>query len=59
MAFYLALKEIWRSRGRYLLIAMIVALITMLHTNGNRPEAKESRPSESRWRAAGREGVMR
>jgi acetyl-CoA carboxylase biotin carboxylase subunit len=37
----------------------IVALITMLHTNGNRPEAKESRASESRWRAAGREGVMR
>ena len=30
MAFYLALKEIWRSRGRYLLIAMIVALITTL-----------------------------
>ena len=30
MAFYLAIKEIWRSRGRYLLIAMIVALITTL-----------------------------
>jgi putative ABC transport system permease protein len=30
MAFYLAFKEIWRSRGRYLLIAMIVALITTL-----------------------------
>jgi putative ABC transport system permease protein len=30
MAFYLAVKEIWRSRGRYLLIAMIVALITTL-----------------------------
>ena len=30
MAFYLAIKEIWRSRGRYLLIAGIVALITTL-----------------------------
>lgn len=30
MAIYLALKEIWRSRGRFLLIAMIVALITTL-----------------------------
>lgn len=30
MAFYLAVKEIWRSRGRFLLIAMIVALITTL-----------------------------
>ncbi len=30
MAFYLALKEIWRSRGRFLLIASIVALITTL-----------------------------
>ena len=30
MAFYLALKEMWRSRGRYLLIALIVALITTL-----------------------------
>ena len=30
MAFYLAYKEMWRSRGRYLLIAMIVALITTL-----------------------------
>jgi putative ABC transport system permease protein len=30
MAFYLAIKEIWRSRGRYLLIAAIVALITTL-----------------------------
>jgi putative ABC transport system permease protein len=30
MAFYLAVKEMWRSRGRYLLIAMIVALITTL-----------------------------
>ena len=30
MSFYLAFKEMWRSRGRYLLIAMIVALITTL-----------------------------
>ena len=30
MPFYLAFKEMWRSRGRYLLIAMIVALITTL-----------------------------
>lgn len=30
MAFYLAFKEIWHSRGRYLLIAGIVALITTL-----------------------------
>jgi len=30
MAVYLALKEVWRSRGRFLLIAMIVALITTL-----------------------------
>jgi putative ABC transport system permease protein len=30
MAFYLAFKEIWHSKGRYLLIAGIVALITTL-----------------------------
>ena len=30
MAFFLAVKEIWHSRGRFLLIAMIVALITTL-----------------------------
>ena len=30
MAFYLAFKEIWRSKGRYLLISGIVALITTL-----------------------------
>jgi putative ABC transport system permease protein len=30
MAFYLAIKEIMRNRGRYMLIAGIVALITML-----------------------------
>lgn len=30
MAFHLAMKEIWRSKGRYLLISGIVALITTL-----------------------------
>ena len=30
MAFYLSLKEIWHSKGRFLLIAGIVALITTL-----------------------------
>lgn len=30
MAFYLAFKELWHSKGRYLLIAGIVALITTL-----------------------------
>ncbi len=30
MAFFLSFKEIWHSKGRYLLIAMIVALITTL-----------------------------
>ena len=30
MAVYLAIKEVWRSRGRFLLIALIVALITTL-----------------------------
>lgn len=30
MSFYLALKEIWRHRGRYLLISMVIALITTL-----------------------------
>ena len=30
MAFYLAYKEMWHNRGRYALIAMIVALITTL-----------------------------
>lgn len=30
MAFYLAFKETWRSKGRFLLIALIVALITTL-----------------------------
>ncbi|HEY5670623.1 MAG TPA: ABC transporter permease [Anaerolineales bacterium] len=30
MSFYLALKEIWRLRGRYLLFSMVIALITIL-----------------------------
>ncbi len=30
MGFYLALKEIWRTRGRFLLFSMVIALITML-----------------------------
>lgn len=30
MAFYLALKEVWRNRGRFLLIAAVVSLITVL-----------------------------
>ncbi|MEZ4767238.1 MAG: ABC transporter permease [Caldilineales bacterium] len=30
MAFYLAFKEVWHSKGRFLLIASIVALITTL-----------------------------
>jgi putative ABC transport system permease protein len=30
MAFYLAFKEMWRSKGRFLLIALVIALITML-----------------------------
>lgn len=30
MAFYLAFKEIWRNRGRYLLFSMVIALITVL-----------------------------
>ena len=30
MAFYLSIKEIWHSKGRYLLISLIVALITTL-----------------------------
>jgi putative ABC transport system permease protein len=30
MAFYLALKEVWRNKGRFLLIASVVALITTL-----------------------------
>lgn len=30
MSFYLALKEIWRLRGRYLLFSLVIALITIL-----------------------------
>ena len=30
MSFYLAVKEVWRNRGRFLLIAMVVSLITVL-----------------------------
>ncbi len=30
MAFYLAFKEIWRNRGRYFLISLVIALITTL-----------------------------
>jgi putative ABC transport system permease protein len=30
MGFYLALKEIWRGRGRFILFSMVIALITML-----------------------------
>ena len=30
MPFYLALKEMWRLRGRYLLFSLVVALITIL-----------------------------
>ena len=30
MAVYLALKEVWRNKGRFLLIAMVVSLITVL-----------------------------
>ena len=30
MSFYVALKEVWRNKGRFLLIASVVALITTL-----------------------------
>ncbi|TAK11476.1 MAG: ABC transporter permease [Anaerolineae bacterium] len=30
MAFYLAIKEFWRARGRFLLFSLVIALITML-----------------------------
>ena len=30
LAFYLAFKEIWRNKGRFLLISMVIALITLL-----------------------------
>lgn len=30
MAFYLAIKEVWRYRGRYILFSLVIALITTL-----------------------------
>lgn len=30
LAFYLAFKEIWRNRGRFLLVSLVIALITLL-----------------------------
>jgi putative ABC transport system permease protein len=30
MAIYLSLKEIWRNRGRFLLVSLVIALITLL-----------------------------
>ncbi len=30
MPFYLALKEIWRGRGRFILFSLVIALITVL-----------------------------
>ena len=30
LASYLALKEIWRNRGRFLLVSLVIALITLL-----------------------------
>lgn len=30
MAFYLAIKEVWRYRGRYILFSLVIALITVL-----------------------------
>ncbi len=30
MPFYLALKEIWRTRGRFILFSLVIALITLL-----------------------------
>ncbi len=30
MSFYLSLKEIWRHRGRFLLVSLVIALITLL-----------------------------
>jgi len=30
MAIYLALKEMWRNRGRFFLISLVIALITTL-----------------------------
>jgi putative ABC transport system permease protein len=30
LAFYLALKELWRNRGRFFLVSLVIALITLL-----------------------------
>ena len=30
LAFYLALKEIWRNKGRFFLVSLVIALITLL-----------------------------
>lgn len=30
LAFYLALKEVWRNKGRFFLVALVIALITLL-----------------------------
>lgn len=30
LAFYLAFKEIWRNKGRFLLVSLVIALITLL-----------------------------
>ena len=30
VAIYLAFKELWRKRGRYLLVSLVIALITLL-----------------------------
>src|SRR5512135_564925 len=30
LAFYLAFKEIWRNRGRFFLVSLVIALITLL-----------------------------
>src|SRR5512136_3008213 len=30
LAIYLALKEVWRNRGRFFLVSLVIALITLL-----------------------------
>lgn len=30
LSFYLALKEVWRNKGRFLLVSLVIALITLL-----------------------------
>ncbi|MBE0687533.1 MAG: hypothetical protein IH585_16200, partial [Anaerolineaceae bacterium] len=30
IASYLAIKEVWRNRGRFLLVSLVIALITLL-----------------------------